>query len=104
MKRLIPFLILAAFFLGISGNGVGRSYVTLKIRICPHSHPQLSAYLPCEDLSGNLDVANQPLSLPGNIVYSPKPSRSDLFPWECPGQTLPEHYALQGQGCGGLPS
>ena len=103
MKRLIPFLILAAFFLGISGNGVGRSYVTLKIRTCPQSYPQLAQYLPCEDDSGNWDAADQPASSPGNLVYSSKPSRYNFLSWDCFGLTSPRHHILPGLGCGGLP-
>jgi hypothetical protein len=104
MKRLIPFLILAAFFFGISGGGVGRSHVSLKICAYPQSYPQFSLYLPCDDVSNHWDVADQPLSPPGIIVYAPKPSRNDVLSWKCPGQTSPKHYALQGLGCGGLPS
>jgi hypothetical protein len=104
MKRLIPLLILAAFFLGISGSGVGRSHVTLKIRTCPESLPQFSVYLPCEDVSSHWDAAELPLSLHGRIVYTPKPPRTDVLPGKRPDQTLPRYYAWQGLGCGGLPS
>jgi len=104
MKRLIPVLILAAFFLGISGNGVGRSYVTQKIRTCYHNHPHLAQYLPSEDSSGNWDAASQPVSSPGSIVYTSQLSHHDLLPWEGPGLTIPKHYVLPGLGCGGIPS
>jgi hypothetical protein len=104
MKRLVPFLILAVFFLGISGGGPGHGHVTLKICTSPQSYPQIAPFLPCEDVSGNWDAANQPLSLPGHIVYTPKPPRADLHPGNYPGQTPPKHYAWLGLGCGGLPS
>jgi hypothetical protein len=104
MKRLIPFLILAAFFVGISGNGVGRSYVTHKIRTCHQSHPQLAKYLPCEDNSGSWDAADQPVSALGNIIYPSKPSRLELLPWQCPGLKAPTQYTVAGLGCGGIPS
>ena len=104
MKRLIPFLILAAFFLGISNGGVSRSHVHHKICTHHQSSPQLSFFLPCEDVSGDWDAANQPLLLPGNIVYTPTLSHHDLLPWECPGQIPPQQYVWLGLGCGGLPS
>jgi hypothetical protein len=104
MKRLIPFLILAAFFFGISGNGVGRSYVIPKIRTCPQSHPQLAKYLPCEDSSGSWDMVDQPVSSPGTIVYPSNPSRHELFLWQCPGLKTPTQYTVPGLGSGGIPS
>ena len=104
MKRLIPFLILAAFLLGVSGNGVCRSYVTVKIRSCHHSHPYLAQYLPCEEGSGEWNAADQSASLPGSSIYTFKPSRHDLLPWECLVLTTGEHYTSPGLGCGGLPS
>jgi hypothetical protein len=104
MKRLASFLILAAFFLGISGGGIGRSHVVLKICACPQSVPLISLYLPCDDAFRNWDAADQPLSPPGTIVDTPKPSRHDVLPQKCSGRTAPKHYALQGLGCGGLPS
>jgi hypothetical protein len=104
MKRLIPFLILAAFFLGVSGSSWGRSHAALRICSTPQSHPQLSYYLPSEDGSGNWDAADQPLSPPGHLVLTLNPLRHDFLPWDCPQPTSPKHYARQGLGCGGLPS
>jgi hypothetical protein len=103
MKRLIPFLILAAFLLGVSGNGVGRSYVTVKIRSCHHSHPHLAKYLPCEEGSWEWDAADQSVFLPAS-TYTFKPSRHYLLPWECLVLTTGKHYTSPGLGCGGLPS
>jgi len=104
MKRLLPFLVLAAFLLGISGGGVGRSYATLKICTSHQSSPRLLVFLPCDDASGNWDAANQPFSLPGNLVDTPKPSYPDFLLEKWTGQISPKHYAWQGLGCGGLPS
>jgi hypothetical protein len=104
MKRLFPILVLAAFLLGILSGGMGRGYATLKISTSPPSSPNLLVFIPCDDASGNWDAANQPVSLPANLVDTPKPSYHDFLLERCPGQTSPKHYAWQGLGCGGLPA
>jgi hypothetical protein len=104
MKRLIPLLILAAFCLGIANGGVSRSDVHHKICTHHQNHPQLSFFFLFEDHSGDWQAANQPVALPGNIVYTPTYSRHALSPWKCPGQILAQQYVMLGLGCGGLPS
>jgi hypothetical protein len=104
MKRLLPFLVLAVFLLGILSGGVGRGYASPKICTSPPSSPRLLVFLPGDDASGNWDAADQPLALPGNLVDTPKPSHHDFLLEKCPGQTSPKHHVLQGLGCGGLPS
>ncbi|MEJ2673063.1 MAG: hypothetical protein P8168_12865 [Deltaproteobacteria bacterium] len=104
MKRLVPFLILAAFILGISSGGVSRSHVTLKIRTYPQGCLQFSQYLPFDDVSGNWDTADQTLLLSGDLVSSLKPASNNLFTWNRPCPISSTDLSWQGLGCGGLPS
>jgi hypothetical protein len=104
MKRLLHILVLTAFLLGILSGGVGRGYATLKICTSPQGSPKLLVFIPGDDASGSWDAAMQPLSLPDNLIHTPKPSYHDFLLERCPGQTSSKHYAWQGLGCGGLPA
>jgi hypothetical protein len=104
MKRLVPFLILAAFILGISSGGVSRSHVKLKIRTYPQSCLQFSQYLPFDDVSGTWDTADQSLLLSGDLVSALRPSSNNLFYWNRPRPIFSNGLSWQGLGCGGLPS
>jgi hypothetical protein len=104
MKRLVPFLILAAFFLGISGGGVGRTHVTLQICACTQECPRFPVYLSDDELSSQWDAAEQPASLLGNFVFLLEPSLKSLLPWNWLSTTSQKHNCWLGLGCGGLPS
>ncbi len=104
MKRLFPFLIIAAFIFGIAGGGVGRPHVQIKIRPCPQDCPNLLANLPEETILDNWDVAAKPAAHLSNPIFLLPPSQEKLLPsnWRC--SLSPKHYAWLGLGCGGLPS
>jgi hypothetical protein len=104
MKRLLPFLILAAFLLGITGGKVSRLYVRLQIHACAPDCPQFSIYIPSGEPSKKLDVAEQPLTPPCDLVSFLELSRKSLPPWPAFSPALPKHYCWLGLGCGGLPS
>jgi hypothetical protein len=104
MKRLVPFLILAAFILGISGVRVGRPHVKLKIRACTQSCPQSSIYLVSDDLSDQWDGSGELSSSSSNFVFFINPNWKNLPPGDLPTPTSPKHYSWLGLGCGGLPS
>jgi hypothetical protein len=104
MKRLVPFLILAAFFLGITGGKVSRLHVKLQIRASTPGCPQFSIYLPGCEPSKKLDVAEQPLTQPCNLISFLEPSQKSLPPWPSLSPASPKHYCWLGLGCGGLPS
>jgi hypothetical protein len=104
MKRLASFLILTAFFLGISGARIGRPDVKLEICASHQGYPQFCIYLPCDDSSGKSDGVEQPLTPPGNFVFLLEPSGNSFLPLNCPSPASPSYYGWLGLGCGGLPS
>jgi hypothetical protein len=104
MKRLVPFLILAAFILGISGARVGRPHVKLKIRACIQSSPQSPIYLLSDDLSDQWDGSGKLSSSSSNFVFLNNPNWQNSPPCDVPRPTSPKHYSWLGLGCGGLPS
>jgi hypothetical protein len=104
MKRQIPFLIIAAFLIGIFGTRVGRPDVRVEIRGPTQSCPQFCIYLPCDDSSSKPELAELP-SLPSStFVFFLEPSWNSSIPWNCPSPTSQSHYGWLGLGCGGLPS
>jgi hypothetical protein len=104
MKRLVPFLVIVAFILGISGVRVSRPYVKLKIRACSQSCPQSSICLLNDDLSGQWDGSGELSSSSHNFSFSIKSNWQNLPPGDLPSPTSPKHYIWLGLGCGGLPS
>ncbi len=105
MKRGFPFLIIAAFILGLAVGGVGRPHVQSKIRLCTQDCPTLLAYLPEETNLDNWDVAAKPSALLSNSVLPKFPaSREKLRPSNGRRTLSPKHYGRLGLGCGGLPS
>jgi len=104
MKRLVPFLILAAFIVGISGVKVDRPHVRLKIRACIQSSPQLPVYVLSDDLSGQWDGSGKLTSSFSNFPLFINSNGQKLPPSDLPSPTSPKHYSWLGLGCGGLPS
>jgi hypothetical protein len=104
MKRLVPFLILAAFILGISGVRVERPPVNLKIRAFTQNCPQSPIYLVNDDLSNQWDGSGQLSSSSSNFVFFINSNWQNLPPGDLPTPTSPKHYSWLGLGCGGLPS
>ncbi len=104
MKRLFPFLIVAAFILGIAAGGVGRSHVQFKIRPCTQDCPNVFTYLPAETSLDNWDVGENLSALPSNSTFLPEPSQKKLLPSNCLSSSSPKRYGWLGLGCGGLPS
>jgi hypothetical protein len=104
MKRLVPFLILTAFFFGITGGKVSHLHAKLQVRAFAPVGPQLSIYLPGEEPSTKLDVDEQPLTPPGEYVSFLEPFRKSLPPLSAFSPPSPRHYFWLGLGCGGLPS
>jgi hypothetical protein len=104
MKRLVPFLILVAFGVGISGNRVGHPNGKLSISASTQSSPQIAIYIPGDEFSNKWDVSEELPSPPSNLAFFYKPSRNNLQRGDLPSPTSPKHYSWLGYGCGGLPS
>ena len=104
MKRLVPFLILAAFILGISGVRVDHPPVNLKIRVCTQCCPQSPIYLVNDDLSNQWDGLGELSSSSSNFVFFINSNRQNFPPGDLPTPTSPKHYSWLGLGSGGLPS
>ncbi len=104
MKRLLPVLIIAAFFLGIGGGTVGRLHVNPQLCNLPQHCSQFSIYLPCDDISSKWDVAAEFSLPPGDFVSYLTPSQNNFLPCDRPGPAPQDHYGWLGLGCGGLPS
>jgi hypothetical protein len=104
MKRQIPFLIIAAFLIGIVGTKVGRPDVRVEIRGSTQSCPQFCIYLPCDDSSSKPELAETPSLPPSTFVFFLEPSCTSFLPWNCSSPTSQSHYGWLGLGCGGLPS
>ncbi len=103
MKRLLSFLVLAAFLLGMAGSAVGRPHVQIRIRASTQECPTLLAYLPEETSLDNEEVAETPSALLSNSIFLLKPSQEKLLPSNLPSSLSPAHYGWLGLGCGGLP-
>jgi hypothetical protein len=103
MKRLVPFLILVAFFLGLPGSRGGPAPVQLRFRTCVPSYPQFSKYIPRDEFSNKWDVSEELPSPPNNSVFF-KPSQKNFIAGDFLSPTPPKHYTWLGYGCGGLPS
>jgi hypothetical protein len=105
MKRLAPFLILAAFFFGIAGGKGNHLPANLQVRAStPDDGPQLSLYLADEESSNKLDVDEQALTPPSKYVSFLEPSRKSYPPLSEFRPASSRHYYWLGLGCGGLPS
>jgi hypothetical protein len=107
MQRLLPLLILAAFFLNISGGLVERLPAKVQIHACTRctqACPQLSVYLPNDEPSSKCDVDEQPLSPPHNFVLFLQPSWKSSPPHIRLIPAPPKQYCWLGLGCGGLPA
>ncbi len=105
MKRLAPFLILAAFFFGIAGGMFNQLPADLQVRAStPDDGPQFSIYLTDDESSIKLEVDGQPLTPPYDQIAFLEPSRKSFPPFSQSPPSSPRHYWWLGQGCGGLPS
>ncbi|MGB8991894.1 MAG: hypothetical protein WCD80_07560 [Desulfobaccales bacterium] len=104
MQRLVPLLILTAFFLDLSGGLVDRLPVKLQLHACTQACPQLTVYPPNDEASSKCDVDEQQLSPPNNFVLFREPSWKSSQPRICLIPTPPKQYCWLGLGCGGLPA
>jgi hypothetical protein len=104
MKRVVPFLILAAFCFGITGGKVSRLHVKLQIHASAPDCPQFSIYIPSGEPSKKLDVAEEPLTPPYNYVSFLEPFQKSSPPLPAFSPAPSKQYCWLGLGCGGLPS
>ena len=103
MKRLILFVIVAAFALAVFGVRTGRVHATLQICTNNLTYPQFSVYLPYDELSKKYDVTVKPSPSAVNCLFL-NPSWENLPLSNYLSLPFQSHYAWLGFGSGGLPS
>lgn len=102
MKRLVLFLIGAAFCLAFFGVRAGRIHANLQIRTNNQDWPQFSSYLPGNELSIKCYISEK--LLPSAVNFFLNPSWENSPPSNSLSPTSQSHYSWLGFGSGGLPS
>jgi hypothetical protein len=103
VKRLILFVIVAAFGLAVFGVRTGRVHANLQICTNNQDCPQFSIYLPYDELANKCDVTEKPSPSALNFFLS-NPSWENLPLSDRLSPPSQSHYAWLGFGSGGLPS
>ena len=103
MKRLVPVLVLVAFWLALADGSLGRPQVKFPIRACPQACPNYSPYLPADPVFDQGDVAPEPAAPQSNLVFLLEPSQEALPAGYWLNPSSPKHYCWLGQGSGALP-